>query len=72
MRAVPMPDYTPPLGVPAARKIVCVSDWTQPHGVAHNKVCVCACQWCKREREMLGAGPEQAELFALDTPPERA
>lgn len=35
-----MPDYTPPLGVPAARKVVCYADWTKPHGEGHNRVCV--------------------------------
>ena len=68
-----MPDYTPPLGVPAARKVVCFADWTQPHGEGHNRVCVCQCQWCKRKREMRQRGPEQPDLFAaLDTPRERA
>lgn len=59
-----MPDYMPPLGVPAARKIVCVSDWTKPHGEGHNRVCVCQCQWCKQERTMQGTGPAQRDLFA--------
>lgn len=59
--------YTPPLGVPAARKVVCHSDWKTPHGEGHNRVCVCQCQWCRQERGMLGAVSSvvaQLSLFA--------
>lgn len=62
-------DYTPRLGNPKARQIVCASNLAVPHGMGHNRVCVCQCQWCKRERATLERGPEQSELaLGLDTP----
>ena len=65
-----MPDYTPPLGNPKARQVVCHSNLDVPHGVGHNKVCRCSCQWCVRERAMEAAGPAQGDFFAgLDSQP---
>lgn len=59
-----MPDYTPPLGNPKARQIVCVSNLDVPHGVGHNRVAFCLCIWCKQERAMLSQPPAQGDLFA--------